>query len=197
VIFIYKLICHRGLYDEKIKENTYDAVSCALKNDKFVGVEFDIRETKDNEFVLFHNATYNNKLIKNTYYKELPKYVPRLKDILKIKSKKIFLIEIKNINNYERFIKLLNRYRDKNIYLMSFSNKIISKLNIKNRNYKIGILNYVFNTSENILELDFVAILNNLISDEIILKLKNIEIFSYGLFENKKYKDVYYITDSN
>lgn len=197
MIFIYKLISHRGIHNDNIKENSYEAIKIALDNDKFVGVEFDVRETLDNEFILYHNALYNNKLIKNTKYRELPKYIPKLCDILKINSSKIFLIEIKNINNYDKFISLLDKYRNKNIYVMSFSNKIVSKMNVIDRKYKLGILNYVLNTSEDIKRLDFVGILNSLLNDNIVNKLYNLEIFSYGLFENKKYKDVYYITDSN
>jgi len=196
VIFIYKLIAHRGMHDKYIKENTYDAIKNALDSDKFVGVEFDVRETLDKEFILYHDALYNNKLIKNTKYREFPKYVPKLCDILKIKSNKMFLIEIKNVSNFDRLIKLLNKYSDKNIYVMSFSNKIIFKMDVINRKYKLGILNYVLNTSKNIKKLDFVGILNSLLNDDIVNKLDNLEIFSYGGIENKKYKDIYYITDN-
>ena len=107
------------------------------------------------------------------------------------------LIPVKNIENkYNKFIKLLGKYQDKNIYVMSFSNKIISKLNIENRNYKLGILNYILNTTELIHELDFIGILNSLLNDSILEKLSNLEILSYGLFENLKYEDIYYIVDN-
>ena len=115
---MYKLICHRGIHNADIKENSYESIKKALESTKYIGVEFDVRCTKDNEFIIFHNSFYNNKLIKNTYYKELPKYVPRLKDVLNIKSNKIFLIELKNINdNYNKLINLLNKYKNKKLYL--------------------------------------------------------------------------------
>ena len=193
---MYKLISHRGLFNDKVKENSYEAILNALENDDYTGVEFDIRETQDNEYILYHNALYNNKLISNTKYNELPKYVPKLDDILKINSNKIFLIEIKNIKNYESFLQIINRYCDKNIYVMSFSNKVIEKINRKNRCYKIGVLNYVLNTTEFIKKLDFVGILNSLLDSELLSKLKDKEIFSYGLFDKKKYKEVYYIVDN-
>lgn len=194
---MYKLIAHRGLHDKNIIENSYIAIKKAIESEKYLGVEFDIRVTKDNEFIIYHNSFYNNKLIKNTLYKELPKYVPRLIDILKIKSNKIFLIEVKNINDkYKELIKILNKYQNKNIYVMSFSNKIINKLNIDNRKYKIGILNYVLNTKESNNNLDFICILNSLLNDEIIKILNKKEIFSYGLFEKKEYNKVYYIVDN-
>lgn len=194
---MYKLVAHRGLYNKNIKENSYDAIKNALLSNLYVGVEFDVRITKDNEFIIFHDSFYNNKLIKNTLYKELPKYVPRLNDILKINSNKIFLLEIKNINNqYDRFINILNKNKNKNIYVMSFSNSIINKLNVINKTYKLGILNYVLNTTDSIKKLDFVGILNSLLSENIINNLYPLEIFSYGLGTKKEYNKVYYIVDN-
>ena len=194
---MYKLICHRGIHNKNIKENSYESINNALNNSEYVGVEFDIRSTLDNELILFHNPMYNNRLISKTNYSELPKYVPKLEDILSIQSNKIFLIEIKNIeNNYDKFFDIMYKYSNKNIYVMSFSNNIIKKINKDNRTYKIGVLNYILNTNEDIKELDFVGILNGFITDEVKNKLKNKEIFSYGLFEIKKYKDIYYIVDN-
>lgn len=176
-------------------ENTYPAIKLGFMDDKYVGVEFDVHETKDNEFIIFHNSIYNNKLISNTLYKELPKYIPRLEDILKIKTKKIFLIEIKYIQNFNKFNSLLNKYKNKNIYVMSFSNQMINKLTIYERHYKIGILNYILNTNDDIKKLDFVAILNSLLNDSLMKRITNLEIFSYGIREKIKYENVYYIVD--
>ena len=88
MIFLYKLISHRGISNKDIKENSFIAIKKALECDDYVGVEFDVRTTLDNEFVLYHNPLYNNKLVKNTLYKELPKYVPKLNEVLKIESNK-------------------------------------------------------------------------------------------------------------
>ena len=192
-----KLIAHRGIYDENIKGNSYLAIKNALECDKYVGVEFDIRETLDNEIILYHDAYYNNKLVSNTYYKEMPKYIVRLQDILKINSNKIFLIEIKNIeNNYDKFIKILNKHKTKKIYVMSFSNKAINKINVINRNYKIGVLNYVLNTNVDTKKLDFLCVLNSLLNKNNIKELDALEIFSYVIIKKKNYKDIYYIVDN-
>lgn len=193
-----KLIAHRGIYDNKIIiENTYESIKNALDNKEYGGVEFDIRTTKDNVFVVYHNPTFNNKLIKNTKYSELPKYVPKLETILKINTDKIFLIEIKNIDgNIDRFFKLLSKYKNKNIYLMSFNSKLINKLCKINSKYKYGVLNYILNT-EDISCLNFVCILDSLIDKNLIntIKSKNKEIFSYGIINNKNIGlyDIYYI----
>lgn len=184
------------MFDENVKENSYDAIKKALDNKEYIGVEFDVRETLDNELILYHDPLYNNTLISKIKYNELPKYVPRLDDILRIKSDKLFLIEIKDIKHYDKFINLINKYCNKKIYIMSFSNKIIEKIDRENRCYKIGVLNYVLNTTEFTKKLDFVGILNSLLNDDIINKLKGKEIFSYGLFDKKKYENIYYIVDN-
>lgn len=193
-----KLIKHRGKNSKIIKENTYEAIKIALEDNKYLGVEFDIRETKDGEFVIYHNPILNNKLISNYLYRELPKFIPRLKDILNINSSKIFLIEIKNITNIDKFINLLKKYKDKNIYVMSFSNSIINKINKSNKTYKVGVLNYVLNTNNDIKKLDFLVILNSILDENIMSRLKGLEIFSYGVLESieeYKYNNVYYIID--
>ena len=191
----YKLIKHRGIHNDKVKENTYDAIKLALLDNNYIGCEFDVRETLDNEFIINHDPFYNGKSISNLNYQELPKYIPKLNDILKINTNKIFLIEIKNISSFNKFINLLKKYKNKNIYVMSFSNKLINKINVQDKTYKVGILNYILNSSDN-KNYDFVAILNSLLNDEVINTLSNKEIFSYGLLEKHQYKNVYYITDN-
>ena len=188
---MYKLIKHR----DTIKENTYDAIKMALDDKRYVGVEFDVRETRDGEFIIYHDPMYNGKLISEYLYNELPKFMPKLKMILQIKSNKMFLVELKNIKHIEKLITLLKKYNNKKIYVMSFSNSLIDKINISDRNYKIGVLNYVLNTNKDTKKLDFVCILNSLLNDDIIKILKDLEIFSYGIFENMKYDNIYYITD--
>ncbi len=192
---MYKLIKHRGIHNKSVKENTYEAIKMALDSKDYVGVEFDVRETKDHEFIIYHDTLYNGKFISDYYYNELPKFMPKLKDILKINSEKIFLIEIKNIKSVDRFINLLQKNSNKKIYVMSFSNSIIKKINVPKKTYKVGILNYVLNTSEEVKELDFVAILNSLINTAVLNTLKDLEVFSYGLFDKLKYQSVYYIVD--
>ncbi len=192
---MYKLIKHRGISNDTIKENTYDAIKMALDDKRYVGVEFDVRETRDGEFIIYHDPMYNGKLISEYLYNELPKFMPKLKMILQIKSNKMFLVELKNIKHIEKLITLLKKYNNKKIYVMSFSNSLIDKINISDRNYKIGVLNYVLNTNKDTKKLDFVCILNSLLNDDIIKILKDLEIFSYGIFENMKYDNIYYITD--
>ena len=93
-----KYIAHRGIWNDKVKDNSYEAIYNGLNSDKYIGIETDIRITKDNVFIVYHNALYKGKLVKNLLYKEIKQDVPTLADILNIKTSKIFLIEIKDFN---------------------------------------------------------------------------------------------------
>lgn len=182
-----KLIIHRGYHTKKIEENKLPAFQKVILDEKYQGFETDIRETKDKIFVLYHDPLYKGKLINQTMYKEMQKdNIPRLIDLLKIETDKILLLEIKDFNlNIDKLIKLLDKYK-RNIYLMSFNNKVIERIYQKHTKYKLGILNYVLNTPSNY-HYDFICILNDILTPFIIdtyRKLK-VEVFSYGV-RNKK-----------
>ncbi len=98
-----------------------------------------------------------------------------------------------------KFIKLLSKYKDKNIYVTSFNGKLMEKICRMTPTFKTGVLNYILNSTE-MNCLDFICILDTLLDDKIINTLiKNgKEIFSYGIINNKKiglYDDVNYIVD--
>ena len=98
----------------------------------------------------------------------------------------------------DNLVETLIKYSDKNIYVMSFYNTVIDKLNIKNKTYKVGILNYVLNTTEKHFKYDFICILRPLLNDKIIefVKKNNKELFVYGNYNNNfKYDFPYYIVD--
>lgn len=196
-----KLIVHRGIYEKKVKENTLEGIIKGFNDDKYDGVEFDVRVSLDGVFFLYHDFLYKGKLVSKMNYNELPKYIPTLESILSINTKKIFLLEIKNIDGYQKeFIKLLNKFKNKNIYIMSFDSKLINSFAKLNLDFKVGVLNYLLNSND-ITNLDFICLLNRIITDDIInlLKQKNIEVFSYGIFKKniKMNKDIYYIVDDN
>ena len=138
---MYKFIAHRG-NDDDLAENSKEAILNSLSKPYIDGVEFDIRITKDNKFVINHNATINlnsNKIgtIKNMTLKQLKEVkfknhnkvyrIATLNEVLKqIKNDKIIIIEIKEEKNYntyqkKKLLKLLKKYSYLNIYLTSFN----------------------------------------------------------------------------
>lgn len=187
------LIAHRGLWNKTIKDNSYEALKKGLESNKYIGIECDIRTTCDNKFIIYHNILYKGNLVRNTYYKEM-KDISLLEDLLKIKTDKILLLEIKeNDINKTKLLKLLNKYNH-NYYLMSFNNKVIEELKNLNSKYKYGVLNYVLNSDADY-NLDFICLLDIVASDIIVanFKKRGIDVIIYGTIKIKK--DVKYIID--
>lgn len=194
-------IAHRGLVTGVIKENSIQAFKAAIKSDKYIGFELDIRESKDKEFVVYHDIFYKGKLVKNVLYKEMRKNgIPKLEDVLKLKTDKIIMIELKDTSmDLQSLAKLLNKYKNKNLYIMSFSNKILKKLQLYIKNIKIGSLNYVLNSENDYSDYNFICIINSVLTKELInyFLAKNILVFAYGIkfSETLTYPDIYYIID--
>lgn len=191
-------IAHRGLVKDGVVENTIPAFLGAIKSDKYVGFELDVYTSKDKEFVVYHDPLIDGKLIWKVSYKELrEKGVIRLVDVLRLNTNKIILIEIKDINiDIDKFSKLLNKYKDKNIYVMSFFNSVIRKF--KNPTFKVGVLNYLLNSTTKY-TYNFIGILYDVATKHMINSFHklNIEVFLYALSKKDKYifDDVYYIID--
>lgn len=219
-----KIIAHRGIYNNKIKENTYLAIFNAFNNKYIYGVEFDIRLTKDNQIVVIHDKTINRTsngigIVENMTLKELQKYnfgsknfyqvVPTLEKILEINTNKLFLIEIKVSNNIKLFSKILldilGKYKNKKIYLMSFNKEILNILKKENENFNIGLI-YLTNNIKSY-KYNFYVLYDNFINNSIINNLlnRNKEIFiwtinNYKEFNNIKkkinnYDQIYYIAN--
>ena len=157
----YILLAHRGITDD-YPENTLEALSEIINipnyNKKIIyGIEFDIRLTKDNKIICFHDETTKrltnlNYTIKNTDYSVLQnlfildKYkIPLLEDVLqKLADCNIFFnIEIKSKNLSDKkkqillnnMIDLIKKYKIvDNTFVTSFDhnilNLIISDINI-------------------------------------------------------------------
>ena len=197
------LIAHRGLKDES-KENTLQAFTKSLENPNYQGFECDVRTSKDNVFVVCHDALIGISRVSSTNYEELKrKYnIPTLESVLKLQTDKIMLLEIKETNlDIERFNKLLKKYAKKNIYVMSFFNTVIQKLHEKKCPCKLGVLNYVLNSEENYQEYQFICLLESIVSKKLVIFFheKNMEVFIYGIHHFKEtqenYQDCYLITD--
>ena len=193
------LIAHRGLKKNNIEGNTFLAFLNAVNDENYVGLECDIWSTIDGYFVIHHSPIYNLKLISTSKLKDL-EGITTLKDLLKIKSKKIFLIEIKDLKiDVLKLHNILKEEKDKNIYVMSFHNHVIKKLALNKRNYKVGYLNYVLNSENSYKDYDFICLLESVYTNKIhqFFKEQNMEVFLYGIHKESSYElnDLYFITD--
>ena len=149
------IYCHRGLFNnKKIVENTLPAFKTALKYN--LGIELDIRITKDNKIVVFHDSNVKrltgvDKFVKDMTYEELKSLklldtddtIPTLEDVLKlVEGKVLLLIEIKTAPKgfLEKLNRLLIDYNGK-VLLQSFNPFIIKKIASNSlKRYKKGIL---------------------------------------------------------
>ena len=196
------LIAHRGLKKEA-SENTLEAFEKSINNTFYSGFECDVRTTKDHIFVICHNPIYKGKIISLTNYKEFKKdNLPTLENVLKLKTNKIMILEIKEINcDINRLSIILQKYDYQNIYVMSFYNKIINNLSLKNLKIKVGVLNYVLNSENDYQNYDFICLLESIMTSnlESYFTCQNKEVFIYGIHNleklTKEYKKIYFITD--
>ena len=194
-------IAHRGEFNKGIEENSIDAFKKAIIDEKMVGFECDVRETYDKEYVINHDAIYKNNIIKYKRYDELKELgLSTLDDVLNLNTDKIILLEIKDFNlDVEKLADKINN-ANKNVYVMSFSKEVIKKIKEYAINFKCGILNYIFNSDNNYDHYDFICLLNNTLTSDVIkyFRKKNIIIFSYGIINLEKIiPNIYYIVDNN
>ncbi len=150
------IYAHRGLFEnKKIVENTISAFKKALLNN--FNIELDIRVTKDNKIIVFHDSNIKrltgiDSLVKEMTYEELSNVkllnttdkIPLLEDVLKLVNGRVtLLIEIKvNLSNntLNELNKLLLDYNGK-VLLQSFNPVIIRKMAYTSlKRYKMGIL---------------------------------------------------------
>ncbi len=187
-----KFIAHRG-YKKNSLENSIQAFKNAIKDDYFSGFELDIRTSKNGDFMVIHDpfidrVTTKSGLVKDKTTKQLLDLgIPKLESVLKLKTDKIILIEIKDYDiNLAKLVKLLNKYRNLNIYVDSFSAKVINKLVSFKKYFKIGILNMVINTQKNYDNYDFICLYKGILTNDLVnyFLTKNKEVFVWGLLDN-------------
>ncbi len=158
-------------------------------------MELDLRKTKDNKVVVIHDSFISRVsngygLVKNLTYNELLKYnfgishierIPLLKDIINKYNNKLFLLELKEKIDIEEL-----DLNEKNIYYIASFNESYIKNIPKSNKYKKGILNYVFNKNIDLNSIDFIIILDLLITDNIYKFYENrgIEVLIYGVGKN-------------
>jgi len=147
-------IMHRGFFDnDKIVENTIKAFKKANSNKH--PYELDVRLTKDEKVIVFHDETLKrlcniDKKVSEMNYDEIKKLkllgidtIPLFEDILKLDNKNGILIEIKNEENNrvleDKVLELLSNYKKK-YSIISFNKKTLKYIKSKNSDIILGLL---------------------------------------------------------
>lgn len=204
-----KKIAHRGYKTKLIKENTLEAFKNAEANG-FVGIECDIRVTKDKKMVIHHDAfidrTSNGTglLSEKTYIelsklnfgsKESPSKIPLLEEVLK-KCKGLKVLEIKTEVDLQSMLPLV----DDNTFFISFDTSYMFRLKKEYPSLRFGVLNYALNSKKDY-DLDAICLLDSLANEELVMKYlkKGITVFIYGIVGKinyqRDYENLYYIVE--
>jgi glycerophosphoryl diester phosphodiesterase len=128
-------IAHRG-YTKTFPDNTLEAFRAAL--DLGVdGVEFDIQETADGGFFVYHDDAIDGKPIAERTTGEMQavrvkgKYrVPTFQETLELVGHgPILIVELKQVRSLERFLLILRSYSDvSRVVIVSFNVELITRL---------------------------------------------------------------------
>ena len=147
-LFKKSIIAHRGASALVKHDNTMEAFHKAIEIGSPI-MEFDIRKTKDNVLISYHDKNINNIDIKDLTCKELQELaekkgfsVPTLEDILSISKNKIILdIELKETGYENQIITTVKKYLDYDEYFMkSFKDESIIAIKKIDSNVKTGLL---------------------------------------------------------
>lgn len=202
-----KLIAHRGYTTKYIKENTMEAFRNAFNNG-FLGIECDVRKTKDDVLVICHDPfidrvsdgsglvssyTYRELLQFNFGSKEVPSKIPKLDDVLN-SFDGIKVIELKTRVDFDKILPFVNE----NTYFISFDTSYILELSKKYVGVKFGALNYVLNSKKDY-NAKAICLLDAIVDDYIVDKFNHlkVDIFIYGIHGKVKYvsEDIFYIVN--
>jgi len=138
------IIAHRGARAYE-KENTIAAFKIAIKQ-KADMIEFDVRKTKDNKMIVFHDEKIASKETKDMSYQEimnkLGSDVPTLEETLKFLSGKIkVVIHLKENGYTNEVIELILKYfRKSEIIIISEIEDQLKKIKENYPEIKTGLV---------------------------------------------------------
>ena len=200
-----KYIYHRGKVTKDFKENTYRALTNGLNDKNSLGIEFDVRMTKDKKVVVIHDKTISRVsdgfgLVSKKTYKELLEYnfgtkkyrekILLLDDFLKqVNSNKILLIEIKKETTIAYYAnEVLKKYNYLNIYIASFDKEILNQLTYLNNNIKTGLIMWGYKKNKNTKMYKFMVLRQRSLDKEILKQLNNNkqELFIWNVLNKSK-----------
>ena len=208
--FANKNFIHRGYFNNiDIPENSIIAFSLALKRN--FNIELDVRLTKDNKLVVFHDYSLKrmcgiNKLVENCTYEELSNYnllntkykIPLLIDVLKFIDGKVNLLIETKVKNYNgkletELSKILGNY--KGIFGIQSFNYLSLRWFKKNRKgYIIGLLISKLKTKDKLINIyirpDFISYNIKYLPNKYISKIKKRKlVFGWTFRDIEEVKD--------
>lgn len=150
------MVAHRGIYGNRVVENTLDAFSLALSQE--VPIELDLRILHDGNIVVFHDDnlkrllgidrdifSYDYSELKKLRFPDTDAYIPLFQEVLDLVQGKVFLvIEIKRVkevhySNYlSSIVSILKKYSH-NFVIQAFDIRIVHWF-LKNTDYIVGLL---------------------------------------------------------
>jgi glycerophosphoryl diester phosphodiesterase len=140
-------IAHRG-FTKSFPDNTLEAFEAAIEI-PVDGVEFDVRETADNKFVIHHDPQLQGKDINKMSRDEIQgiklegKYkIPTLEETLDLfRNRTGLMIEVKEVRSIDSFLSLLRaRANLDNVIVTSFNHEFILKLSQVAPEIRRGVL---------------------------------------------------------
>ncbi len=142
-------IAHRG-FTKNFPDNTLEAFRAAIELGAD-GVEFDVHETADNHFIIFHDPKVEGQEIAKMTLAEIQsvrlagKYrIPTLEETLDLCRNRLkMLVEIKQARSLDRLLSLLRtRAELKDVIIVSFNRDLILNLATLAPEFRRGILTY-------------------------------------------------------
>lgn len=143
-----KIIAHRGASGLTEFDNSFESFRKAVEIGADM-IEFDVRRTKDDELVAFHDSEIEGKAISDLTYEELVEItekegfkVPTVEDVILLSKGKIGLdIELKEEGYEEKVVDMVRSYLDYDSFVMkSFSDKTVKSIKRYDDRVKAGLL---------------------------------------------------------
>ena len=141
------IVAHRGA-SSLVRENTIESFKKAIE----IGVdmiEFDVRRTKDQALIVYHDELMQEKLVKELTYDEISKMakgqgysIPTFEEVLECTSGKIRLdVEIKEEGYEKEVVELVSRYFKKDQFVItSFYDFCIKRIKDNHPDVKVGFI---------------------------------------------------------
>jgi glycerophosphoryl diester phosphodiesterase len=141
------IIAHRGA-PSYARENTINSFKKAMALGADM-IEFDVRKTKDNIFIAYHDGSIQGRPLKGLTYKEARKIardqgfdLPTVEEVLKWSRGKIKLdVELKEKTYEEEIVELLSKYfKEDQFIITSFNDSSLKTIKNDHADIKVGLL---------------------------------------------------------